>query len=82
MTHIIRRATKARLAGTSLISTIPWEIRKAWNLRVGDQLVNYQIEGVMLTVPLAYLGMIGEPRLVEVLTNFLPPLDPSPKCTD
>lgn len=69
----LRIGSKARKVGNSMTTTIPKAIVDNWNLKEGDQTVIYQIEGMMVVCPLAYLGMVGEPKLVRLLTAA-PPL--------
>ena len=65
---INRRQTKLiKLGPYSLVTVIPWEIIKAWNLKKGDAIVTYQIDNLLVLTPLAHLGMTGEPRLVRHL---------------
>ena len=71
MTLITRLDSKARKVGTSLVTTIPHGIVRAWSLRENDRLVIYQLDNQLLIVPLAYLGEIGEPALLRQLTGTL-----------
>lgn len=66
-----RLGTMARKVGDSLIVTIPHLIAKEWNLKPGDQLVVYLIDNQAVLVPLAYLGILGEPEMVKRLTRSL-----------
>lgn len=74
---INRRQSKLiQLGLTSLVTVVPWEIVTALNLRKGDPMVTYQLDGLMVLTPLAYLGEIGQPKLVKYLEAF--PQNPLP----
>jgi hypothetical protein len=55
-----------------MTTTIPHQLCREWNLKPGDPVVTYQIDGLWVLVPLAYLGVIGEPKLVQHLSKFKP----------
>lgn len=69
MDLINRWVTKARWVGTSLTTTLPAQMCREWNVRGGDPLVTYQMDGVLLILPLAYLGVNGEHRLIKLLRD-------------
>jgi antitoxin component of MazEF toxin-antitoxin module len=71
MKLITRIDSKARQVGTSLVTTIPWRVVAEWNLKENDRLVLYLLDSQLLIVPLAYLGVIGEPSLLRQLTQTL-----------
>lgn len=66
-----RLGTMARKVGDSLVVTIPHLIAKEWNLKPGDPMAIYLIDNQAVLVPLAYLGIIGEPEMVRRLTKTL-----------
>lgn len=71
--------SKARQVGNSLVTTLPYSLCQALNLKENDRLVLYQFDGILVVVPLAYLGVIGEPELIRRLTETPLPQSPSAK---
>ena len=69
MTILNRRTSKLRKVGNSPGLTIPAQILRDWGTKLGDQLVLYQLDGLLVVVPLAHLAQIGEPRLIRLLTS-------------
>ena len=69
MTNLLRIDSKARKVGDSLVMTVPHRVVKRWKLKENDRLVIYLLADQAILVPLAYLGEIGEPTLLRLLTR-------------
>lgn len=64
-----RSTCKARKVGTSMTMTLPWRLVREWNIQEGDPVVTYQLDKLLVVVPLSHLLEIGEPTLVRQLTE-------------
>ncbi len=64
--------TKARAVGHSTVMTLHQPICLQWQLKPGDALVTYQLEGILLVMPLDYLRTVGEPQLLQYLQQWQP----------
>ena len=63
-----RRITKSH---KSLTVTIPHDVVKQWEVREGQEVVVYQLDGALLVIPLERLLTLGEPALLRPLTKIL-----------
>lgn len=76
MTLFNRTSSKLRKVGNSNVITVPYHLVQEWNLKANDQLVLYQLDGLLVMVPLAYLGVAGEHPLIRKLIDLTWELHP------
>ena len=55
------------LAGQSLNVTIPSDLLKQWGAKQGEKMAVYEVDGVLLVLPLEKLTQVGE---LEFLAPF------------
>lgn len=55
----------------SLSMTLPKDVGREWGIGAGEELVMYQLGGMLLIVPLQYVMSMGEPKLLRSLQKQL-----------